>query len=279
MSWRIAVRHRTGYQYGSPARASYNEVRMTPATASGQHLLTSRLDIRPDARPLRYTDYWGTQVHAFDVHVPHTELVVTATSVVETAAPVTPPDVGWDTLSDPGVRDRFSELLAPSPYVVAEAEVDAVARDLRAVGSPSDTGRAAVRWVHDTLDYVRGATSVGTTSAEARGLGQGVCQDFSHLALAVLRSAGLPARYVSGYLHPRRDAVLDEVVQAESHAWVEFWAGEWLPLDPSNLSEVAERHVLVARGRDYADVRPLAGIYSGPAAEGLGVSVELTRLR
>ncbi len=279
MSWRIAVRHRTGYQYGAPARASYNEVRMTPATTGGQHLLTSRLDIRPDARPLRYVDYWGTQVHAFDVHVPHDELVVTATSVVETAAPVSAPDIGWDTLTSPAVRDRFAELLAPSKYVLAEDEVDAVARSLRAAGSPAETGRAAVHWVNETLDYVRGATSVGTTSAEARTLGQGVCQDFSHLSLAVLRSAGLPARYVSGYLYPGREAPLDERVSAESHAWVEFWAGEWLPLDPSNLSEVAERHVLIARGRDYADVRPLAGVYSGPVAQSLGVNVELTRLR
>jgi transglutaminase-like putative cysteine protease len=279
VSWRIAVRHRTGYQYGSPARASYNEVRMTPASAGGQHLLTSRLEIRPDARPMRYVDYWGTQVHAFDVHVPHTELVVTATSVVETAGAVDAPGIGWDELSSPAVRDRFAELLAPSRYAVAEDEVDAVARSLRAAGSPAETGRAAVHWVNETLDYVRGATSVGTTSAEARALGEGVCQDFSHLALALLRSAGLPARYVSGYLYPGTEATLDEPVPAESHAWVEFWAGAWIPLDPSNLSEVAERHVLVARGRDYADVRPLAGIYSGPAAEALGVSVELTRLR
>jgi transglutaminase-like putative cysteine protease len=252
---------------------------MTPASAGGQHLLTTRLDIRPDARPMRYVDYWGTQVHAFDVHVSHTELVVTATSVVETAAAVTAPEVGWDTLAAAAVRDRFAELLAPSRYVVAEEEVDAVARSLRAAGSPVETGRAAVHWVNETLDYVRGATSVGTTSAEARGLGEGVCQDFSHLALAVLRSAGLPARYVSGYLFPGTEPVLDVPVAAESHAWVEFWAGEWLPLDPSNLSEVAERHVLVARGRDYADVRPLAGVYSGPVAQALGVSVELTRLR
>ena len=280
MSWRIAVRHRTGYQYGSPARASYNEVRMTPATSSGQHLLTSRLEIRPEARTLRYVDYWGTQVHAFDVHVPHTELVVTAASVVETAGPrPDPPDPGWAALADPRVTDEFSELLAPSRYVVAEDEVDAVAVELRSAGSPLETGRAAVRWVHENLDYVRGATSVGTTSAEARALGQGVCQDFTHLALALLRSAGLPARYVSGYLHPSRDARLDEPVSAESHAWVEFWAGDWVPLDPSSLAEVAERHVLVARGRDYSDVRPLAGIYSGPAAESLGVAVELTRLR
>ena len=280
MSWRIAVRHRTGYQYGSPARASYNEVRMTPASSGGQHLLTSRLEIRPDARPLRYVDYWGTQVHAFDLHVPHTELEVTATSVVETAGPADAvPEVGWDTLASAPVRDRFAELLAPSRYAVAEDELDAVARSLRAAGSPAETGRAAVHWVHETLDYVRGATAVGTTSAEARALGQGVCQDFSHLALALLRSAGLPARYVSGYLYPSSDAGLDETVSAESHAWVECWAGEWIPLDPSNLSEVAERHVLVARGRDYADVRPLVGVYSGPAAQALGVTVELTRLR
>ena len=283
MSWRIAVRHRTGYQYGSPARASYNEVRMTPADqqtpAGGQHLLTSRLEIRPDTRPLRYVDYWGTQVHAFDLHVPHTELAVTATSVVETAGPVSPPEIGWDTLADPAVRDRYAELLAPSRYAVAEDELDAVARSLRAAGSPAETGRAAAHWVHETLDYVRGATSVGTTSAEARALGKGVCQDFSHLALALLRSAGLPARYVSGYLYPGSAAALDETVSAESHAWVEFWAGDWIPLDPSNLSEVAERHVLVARGRDYADVRPLAGVYSGPVAQSLGVTVELTRLQ
>jgi len=279
MSWRVAVRHRTGYQYGSPARASYNEVRMTPATTGGQHLLTSRLEIRPDTRPLRYVDYWGTQVHAFDVHVPHTELAVTAASVVETAGPVSAPDVGWDTLGSPAVRDRFAELLAPSRYAVAEDELDAVARTLRAAGSPAETGRAAAHWVHETLDYVRGATSVGTTSAEARDLGQGVCQDFSHLTLALLRSAGLPARYVSGYLHPRSEGALDEPVSAESHAWVEFWAGDWIPVDPSNLTEVAERHVLVARGRDYADVRPLAGVYSGPPAQALGVTVELTRLR
>jgi transglutaminase-like putative cysteine protease len=280
VSWRIAVRHRTGYQYGSPARASYNEVRMTPASSGGQHLLTSRLEIRPDARPLRYVDYWGTQVHAFDLHVPHTELEVTATSVVETAGPADAvPEVDWDTLASAAVRDRFAELLAPSRYAVAEDELDAVARSLRAAGSPAETGRAAVHWVHETLDYVRGATAVGTTSAEARALGQGVCQDFSHLALALLRSAGLPARYVSGYLYPSSDAGLDETVSAESHAWVECWAGDWIPLDPSNLSEVAERHVLVARGRDYADVRPIAGVYSGPAAQALGVTVELTRLR
>ena len=89
----------------------------------------------------------------------------------------------------------------------------------------------------------------------------------------------LPARYVSGYLYPSTDAELGVTCTGESHAWVEFWAGRWIPADPSSLRPVAERHVLVARGRDYGDVRPLSGIYSGPRSHALGVTVELTRLR
>ena len=280
MSWRVAIRHRTGHHYGSAASASYNEVRMTPATVDGQHTLQSRVETTPHARPLRYVDYWGTVVQAFDVHEPHDELVVTATSVVETADARPPPDdAGWDDVTAPGVRDRFGELLSPSRYVLAEPELDDVGAQIAADHTPVEAGRRAVEWVNGHLEYVRGVTHVSTTSTEARAGGKGVCQDFTHVALALLRATGLPARYVSGYLYPGRTSVLDEPVSAESHAWVEFWAGDWVAADPSNLSEVAERHVLVARGRDYADVRPLAGIYCGPVAEALGVTVDLTRLR
>jgi transglutaminase-like putative cysteine protease len=280
VSWRIAVEHHTGYRYGTPARASYNEVRMTPATTGDQLTLTSRPSTTPRAPLLSYVDYWGTVVHAFDVHVPHTELHVTVSSVVETGGPApAPAEVGWDDVGLPEVRDRFIELLGRSRYVVFEPEVDAVAAELRAAYPPAEAGRRAAAWVHDTLDYVRGTTDVDTTSAAARAGGRGVCQDFSHLTLALLRSAGLPGRYVSGYLHPAEKADLDEPARVESHAWVEFWAGGWVPVDPSNLSEVGERHVVVGRGRDYGDVRPLTGIYAGPPAESFEVTVELTRLR
>jgi transglutaminase-like putative cysteine protease len=280
VSWRVAVRHHTGYHYGTPARASYNEVRMTPATTGDQLTLTSWADTTPGAPLLRYVDYWGTVVHAFDVHVPHTELGVTVSSVVETgAAAPAPPEIGWDDLDDPALRDRFIDLLAGSPYVVPEPEIDEVAAGLRAACRPAEAGRRAAGWVHDTLDYVRGATEADTTSAAARAGGQGVCQDFSHLTLALLRSAGLPARYVSGYLHPSEDAEPGDTACVESHAWVEFWAGGWLPVDPSSLSEVGERHIIVGRGRDYSDVRPLTGIYAGPPAQSSDVTVELTRLR
>ncbi len=283
MSWRIAVRHRTGYQYSAPVRASYNEARMTPTSGRGQHTLESRVDVTPGPRPLRYVDYWGTLVDAFDVHVPHTELIVTASSVVETAdVAEASPAVGWDAVRDPAVADRCAELLLPSRYVSFEPEVSAEAEVLAADVPPTQAAWRAVAWAHEQLGYERGLTDVHTTSAEARAAGKGVCQDFTHLTLAMLRSMGLPARYVSGYLYPMSAAVDDTVgatTSGESHAWVEFWSGSWMFADPTNLSPVGERHVTVARGRDYADVRPLSGVYRGAPSESLGVSVELTRLR
>ena len=281
MSWRISVRHRTGYKYATTARSSYNEARMTPITGDGQHTLESRLEVAPRARPLRYVDYWGTVVDAFDVHVPHTELVVSATSVVETASapatPATPAD--WKLLRLDRIRDRFAELLAPSRFVIPEPEVSAVGRELAQAGEPAEAARLAADWTHENLGYERGATGVHTSSAEARQAGKGVCQDYAHITLAVLRAMGLPARYVSGYLFPTGDAEVGVTTRGESHAWVEFWAGEWSPVDPTSRIDVAERHVVVARGRDYADVRPLSGVYHGPPAQSLGVTVELTRLR
>ena len=281
MSWRISVRHCTGYKYATPARSSYNEARMTPITGEGQHTLESRIEVSPRARPLRYVDYWGTVVDAFDVHVPHHELVVTATSVVETtsglATPATPVD--WKTLELDRVRDRFGELLAPSRFVVAEPDLVAVGRELADAHSPLAAGRLAAAWTREQVGYERGLTGVHTTSAQARETGKGVCQDFAHITLALLRAMGLPARYVSGYLFAQKEAQVGVTTRGESHAWVEFWAGEWTPIDPTTLITVAERHVVVARGRDYSDVRPLSGVYNGPPAQSLGVTVELTRLR
>jgi transglutaminase-like putative cysteine protease len=279
MSWRLAIRHRTGYRYAGPVRASYNEARLTPPSLDGQRTLQAALAITPPVRPRRYVDYWGTTVDAFDIHVPHTELVVLATSTVETAGPRSvPAGAGWPDLADSSVRDRFAELLAASQYVPAEPELVEVGRSLRAGLSPVQTGLRAAEWTHETLRYERGTTHVRTSSAEARAVGKGVCQDFAHVTLALLRAVGLPARYVSGYLHPTVEAEVGDTTAGESHAWVEFWAGDWVAVDPTSLVDVGSRHVLLARGRDYADVRPLSGVYSGPAAEHFGVTVEVTRL-
>jgi transglutaminase-like putative cysteine protease len=275
----MTIRHRTGYRYAEPVRASHNEARLTPPSVDGQHTLQAALDITPPARPLRYVDYWGTTVHAFDIHIPHTELVVLATSTVETARPrPVPSGADWTDLAQRQVQERFAELLAPSRYVPAEPELAELGQSLRDRATPLEAGLRAAAWTNETLRYERGATHVHTSSAEARAAGKGVCQDFAHVTLALLRAVGLPARYVSGYLHPAADAEIGEATAGESHAWVEFWAGGWVAVDPTSLAEVASRHVLLARGRDYADVRPLSGVYSGQQTELIGVTVEITRL-
>lgn len=280
MGWQIAVRHRTAFSYAAPVTESFNEARMTPITGDGQRTLQDRLEVSPTVRPMRYHDYWGTVVHAFDVHAPHTELEVISTAVVETtpAAPA-PAHISWSEVTSAPVQDRFAEFLLPSRLAVAESELDDAARALVARCSPLAAVGAISEWVRENLTYTKGATGVSTTSAEARALGKGVCQDYAHLAIAVGRAMRLPSRYVSGYLCPGTDATIGKTTSGESHAWIEFWAGRWIPVDPTSGAPVAQRHIVIARGRDYADVRPFSGVYHGSHTGPVCVSVELTRLR
>ncbi len=157
-------------------------------------------------------------------------------------------------------------------------KLDTIARDLRKGRTPDEAVVAAADWVHREMDYVPGTTGVHTSAVDAWAERQGVCQDYAHLTLVLLRSMGIPSRYVSGYLHPKPDAAVDETVAGESHAWVEAWTGAWWGYDPTNAVAVNEQHVSVGIGRDYADVPPLKGIFSGGRATDLEVVVEITRL-
>jgi transglutaminase-like putative cysteine protease len=128
------------------------------------------------------------------------------------------------------------------------------------------------------MDYLSGSTNVKTNAMQAWTTGKGVCQDISHVTVGLLRALGLPARYVSGYLHPTPDAEIGAAVTGESHAWVEWWDGGWTGFDPTNSVEIGPRHVTLGRGRDYGDVPPFKGLFSGPTSEGNSVIVEVTRL-
>jgi len=153
-----------------------------------------------------------------------------------------------------------------------------VAEELAAThDTPAAAAEAAAGWVHDRLEYRKGGTGVQTTATEVLAHGAGVCQDFAHVNLALLRAMGIPSWYVSGYLHPSTEAEIDEVMVGESHAWVAAFTGSVWTLDPTSLHPVAERHVRVAAGRDYHDVAPFRGIYAGHATQTLEVSVEIAR--
>ncbi len=278
MTWRVAIRHSTSYQYAGEVHSSYNEARVTPLTTDRQVVVEASLRVTPPAPTFRYWDYWGAMVHVFDLHVPHTELAVTGTSVVETSPPQPGGTIAWEDLSRPVVSARLAELLAPTHYVPLLDEVTETARSMAGGRSPVEACDAAVEWARGRLAYQGGTTDVSTTAEQALLLGTGVCQDFAHVALALLRGMGIPARYISGYLFPSPDAEVGADVTGQSHAWVEAWTGEWYAVDPTHGVPVGERHVVVARGRDYADVPPLKGIYHGGPAKGLVVSVDLTRM-
>lgn len=281
MSWRLEVSHHTGLRYSSPVAVSFNEARMTPADGGGQLLISHELSVSPGARISGYTDYWGTYVEAFDVHESHTTLEVVSHSVVDTPTAGQRPDgVSWETIAGAAVRDNWCEYLRVSDYV-DNAQGDPLRCDVVERLKSQATPRLAVDMAMDAtqsrIQYASGTTSVYTTAREAWESGTGVCQDFTHAMLSLLRAAGIPARYVSGYLYPR-EGEIGESVTGESHAWVEAWDGGWWACDPTNGSQVGERHIAVARGRDYSDVSPLKGIYSGGESQDLGVEVSLTRL-
>lgn len=280
MATRLAITHTTSYRYEAPVTASYNEARLEPRSDRRQTVLSWSLEVTPAVRVVNHVDYWGTMVHHFDLQVPHTELSVVAKAVVETGVTTTGPgDATWDDLAGAEVRDRFYELLVPTPIVAFEdAGLAAAAADIRAsAATPAAAAEAAVGFVHDHLSYEQGFTGVTTTAPEVLAAGRGVCQDFAHLSLALLRAMGIPAWYVSGYLHPADEPEVDEVAVGESHAWVAAWTGSVWPLDPTSLAPVADRHVRVAAGRDYHDVPPFRGVYAGGGAQELAVTVEVTR--
>lgn len=279
MSWRVRVVHTTGYRYEAPVVQSYNEARLTPRGDRRQNVVVSRVETTPATRAYRYTDYWGTEVTSFDLHAPHKELQVVASSVVETSAEIEPVTTGtWGDVRAENIVDRYTEFLEPTLYTPRNRELLAVARDLKKGQSPSGAVLAASQWVWEQLKYQPGSTGVHSSAVDAWQERKGVCQDFAHLSLVLLRGMGIPARYVSGYLHTKEDGALRETVRGESHAWIEAWTGGWWGYDPTNAMPVGPRHVWVALGRDYADVAPLKGIYSGGAATALEVTVDITRL-
>lgn len=277
--WRMRVIHATGYAYKSPVTASFNEARLTPRSDSRQNVVLNRVETTPATRSYRYVDYWGTAVTAFDLHAPHTELEVLSSSVVETDKGEMPSElVTWEGLESPEIRDRFDELLVPTDYTPASKRIERVGQRIGKYYDPREAVIAAANWVHTELDYVKGTTGVHSSGLDALREGKGVCQDFAHLTLILLRSMGIPARYVSGYLHPQRRAEVGDTIEGQSHAWVQAWTGGWWDYDPTNDNEITEQYVSVGVGRDYADVTPLKGIYSGEGSTDLDVVVEITRL-
>ncbi|HJY45411.1 MAG TPA: transglutaminase family protein, partial [Propionibacteriaceae bacterium] len=207
---RLSIDHQTGFRYATRVKASYNEARMTPAETDHQTVWSSRVNIEPAAWSFSYTDYWGTVVTTFELHEPHDRLSVHAQGVVETHGDdlawdidrrVAPNDLGWAALRDRAVVDKMAEFLTINERTEPPKELSELAA-MTTAQPPRLAALDVCALIHDRLSYERGSTKVTSTAQEVWELRRGVCQDYSHLALGALRSIGLPARYVSGYLHP-----------------------------------------------------------------------------
>ncbi|SHI12517.1 transglutaminase family protein [Streptomyces sp. 3214.6] len=276
---RLRIRHTTQVSYAQAAVSSHNEVRMTPLTLPGQTTLDARVTIRPAATTWSYWDYWGTQVTAFELMDPHADLTITASSLVETSPPAgLPPSPAWAEITERTATSRLLEFAGPTVRTTVPPKLVKKARKAAAGLDPHETVVAVSSLVADRVTYLPGVTGVNTSAAEAWEQGAGVCQDIAHVTIALLRGLGLPTRYVSGYLHPEREAELHRPVAGQSHAWVEYWAGDWHGYDPTNRTRADESHVVVGRGRDYDDVTPHKGVYRGVAGGPPEVTVEFTRV-
>ncbi len=273
----LAIRHHTGFTYDGVAKASYNEARMTPTSHRTQHVEASKIVVRPVVPVSSHVDYFGTVVTAFDIQENHPRLEVEAVSQVESWAATLDAPLDWSELRSERLTDRFSEYLLPTRRT---ALVGAVTNDVLDWQQLSDVHKcveAASDFVRGTVAYVPGATTVSATAQEAWDRRKGVCQDITHVTIGLLRAMGIPARYVSGYLYPEIEPLIGDVVEGQSHAWVEYFSGSWTGIDPTNGVRETERHIVVGHGRDYDDVAPLKGIYQGAESTQLGVIVEIRR--
>lgn len=284
---RLDIRFVTRFDYAASVRESQNELRACPATYERQQLVNYRVTTTPSSRIFSSIDYWGTRVDQFGVRGPHDSLEILAEATVETGrGPLVTASPKLAQLADPAFREAHEEYLAPSAHTEWSDRVTAEAQQrAEVVGDDVVSVILALhRTVGTSLAYVPGATYVGVSIDEVLERREGVCQDFAHLVIALCRSIGIPARYASGYLFTTDDSTGEDtaadLVEVQTHAWIEaaIPGVGWWPLDPTNQQEVGERHVKIGHGRDYDDVPPLKGVFSGPSEHRLDVHVEMRRM-
>jgi transglutaminase-like putative cysteine protease len=278
----LAIRYVTEYRYEAPVSDNLNALRVMPATTRTQRVDDFGVRVDPETRLHQHLDYFGTTVIEFGVSRPHDHLSIDVRARVKTTPPDDPPEAPWGDLDARAYRAEAGEFLLPvgdEPDDLALDELVGVSR----AESPLATVQRMVEVIPDRFEYRPGVTYVGSTVGDLLAAGAGVCQDFAHLALLLLRRHGIAARYVSGYLWapPNGDESVDSA-EVETHAWIEALVpGDrepiWVSADPTNRTLGGESHVKIGHGRNYGDVPPVKGVYRGGAGAELTASVRMQR--
>ena len=284
---RLGISYRMHFRYSEPVTECQNEVRVRPRDDDHQRVLSYRLTSQPPLQVLSVRDYWGTVVEHLGIRTPHTELELLAEATVETVARPEPAEApAVSALDDAGFRLEHLEFLEPSQHIdwhPGDVVEQRAAAAVAAAASVPEMVTAVVADARGALSYEQGATDIGVSLEELLEGGAGVCQDFAHLALGMLRSVGVPARYVSGYLFAADETSANsetaDVVTVQTHAWIEVAlpGSGWWALDPTNGGPVSERHVVIGCGRDYGDVPPVRGAFMGSGTAEVDAEVVIGR--
>jgi transglutaminase-like putative cysteine protease len=277
-----SIRHVTHFRYGASVYESVMEARMQPRSESAQRCYSFKLAVQPRARVYLYRDSLANTVHYFDIPEVHRELAITAEALVD-LDPVPIPDrldeADWKLL-DPDMMpaDAF-EMLLPSHFARSSPALEELAAKIGAQrrGDPMSLLKELNQAMYGAFKYKSKTTNVDSPIEDALTSQEGVCQDFAHIFISLLRGIRIPARYVSGYLYHRRED-RDRSSDGATHAWVEAWlpGSGWVGFDPTNNLLATERHIRTAVGRDYADVPPTRGVFKGEASTKLTVSVAVS---
>jgi transglutaminase-like putative cysteine protease len=274
-----SVRHVTSFRYEPAVRESVMEVRMQPRTDFRQRCLSFSLDLTPRAPVMLYRDYYGNSVHHFDIPEQLKLIEITAQAIVDVLPlrEVVPAGAGsWAELDAQVAKSDHWEMLVPSQYAAPTELLNKLADDLelKRRDTPFALLQELNRRLYELFDYVPNATNVDSPIDDALLKRSGVCQDFAHIMITLVRGLKIPCRYVSGYLY-HGDKEHDRSSAGATHAWVEAYLGDlgWVGFDPTNNLLGCERHIRVAVGRDYADVPPTRGVYKGDADSELSVMV------
>jgi transglutaminase-like putative cysteine protease len=278
-----SVRHTTTFRYEPAVRESVMEVRLQPRSDGEQRCLSFTLDVDPAANIMQYRDFTGNTVHHFDIAGSHTQVKVTAQSAVEVQlvpAPRAADSGDWADLDALIAGNDYWEMLLPSHFAHSNAQLEQLAKELGCErrGNPLELLTEFNEAIYKLFAYVPNSTKVDSPIEEALQARQGVCQDFAHIMIALVRRMNIPCRYVSGYMFHRDDNENDRSVEGASHAWVEALVPRlgWVAFDPTNNLVGGDRHIRVAIGRDYADVPPTRGVYKGEAQSELSVAVTVS---
>lgn len=277
------VRHLTKFVYSNSVSESIMETRMHPRSDASQRCLTFHLSVSPRCRVFSYRDHLGNHIHHFDIPVAHEQLVIVAESLVEMDEIVMVPSFlapdAWAEVDAMVQEGDFWEMLLPSEFTASTPALEELANklDVRRRDDPLMVLHDLNEKLYKYFDYVPKSTKVDSPIDVALENKAGVCQDFAHVMIALVRSRlRIPCRYVSGYLFHSNEK--DRSVNSATHAWVEALVPQfgWVGFDPTNWLIASDRHIRTAIGRDYADVPPTHGIFRGRAASELTVAVRVS---